>query len=140
MNRQTSSVGRNGADPFYTVTQLARDLSLTPRAIRFYEDKGLIAPRRAGNTRVYTSRDRARLVLIMRGKTLGFSLQDIKEYLDLYDMDPTQLDQLRLLQTRLRERISMLEEQQRALTLSLNELRAVEAQTVAALAEKLKQG
>ena len=140
MNRQTSSVGRNGADPFYTVTQLARDLSLTPRAIRFYEDKGLIAPRRAGNTRVYTSRDRARLVLIMRGKTLGFSLQDIKEYLDLYDMDPTQLDQLRLLQTRLRERISMLEEQQRALTLSLNELRAVEAQTVAAIAEKLKQG
>ena len=139
MNKQTTAVGRHGADPFYTVTQLARDLSLTPRAIRFYEDKGLIMPRRAGNTRVYTMRDRARLVLIMRGKTLGFTLQDIKEYLDLYDMDPTQIEQLRLLQARVRDRIAMLEEQQKALTLSLNELRAVEAQTVAAIAEKLNQ-
>jgi len=129
---------RGGPDPFYTVTQLARDLSLTPRAIRFYEDKGLITPRRAGNTRVYTSRDRARLQLIMRGKTLGFTLQDIKEYLDLYDMDPTQLDQIRLLQKRVRDRIAMLEEQQAALTQSLKELRGVEAQTVAAINEKLR--
>ncbi len=139
MNRQSISAARNGADPFYTVTQLARDLSLTPRAIRFYEDKGLITPRRAGNTRVYTLRDRARLVLIMRGKTLGFTLQDIKEYLDLYDMDPTQIEQIRLLQARVRDRIAMLEEQQKALTLSLDELRAVEAQTVAAIAAKLAQ-
>lgn len=125
-------------DPLFTVTQLGRELGLTPRAIRFYEDKGLIAPRRAGNTRVYTHRDRARLKLIMRGKTLGFSLQEIKEYLDLYDMDPTQLDQMRLLKRRVRERIALLEEQQTALTLSLQELRAVEAQTDAGIAEKTR--
>ena len=132
----TISSGLAGSDPLFTVTQLGRELGLTPRAIRFYEDKGLIVPRRAGNTRVYTNRDRARLMLIMRGKTLGFSLQEIKEYLDLYDMDPTHLDQLRLLLRRVQERIAMLEEQQTALTLSLRELRQVEAQTLSAIADK----
>jgi DNA-binding transcriptional MerR regulator len=124
------------AEARFTITQLGQELRLTARAIRFYEDKGLIAPRRAGNARVYTPRDRARLMLIMRGKTLGFSLQEIKEYLDLYDTDPTHLDQLRLLLHRVQERIGLLEEQQSALTLSLRELRQVEAQTVSAIADK----
>ncbi|MBV9755883.1 MAG: MerR family transcriptional regulator, partial [Alphaproteobacteria bacterium] len=70
-------------DQFYTVTQLSAELGVTPRAIRFYETKGLLAPRRAGTTRVYTHRDRARLILILRGKRLGFSLREIKEYLEL---------------------------------------------------------
>jgi DNA-binding transcriptional MerR regulator len=81
----------------YTVTELAKELGMTPRAVRFYEDKGLIVPRRAGTTRVYSGRDRARMILILRGKRLGFSLSTIKEYLDLYDTDITQHAQLRLL-------------------------------------------
>ncbi|WP_187294316.1 MerR family transcriptional regulator, partial [Methylobacterium sp. B1] len=59
------------SDTLYTVTQLAKDLGVTARTVRFYEDKGLLTPQRAGNTRVYTHRDRARLILILRGKRLG---------------------------------------------------------------------
>lgn len=120
-------------DTFFTVTELARELSVTPRTIRFYEDKGLIAPRRAGNIRVYTKRDRARMVLILRGKRLGFSLREIKEYLDLYDVDPSQSEQIRLLLKKVRDRMDMLEEQRVALEESLLELKEIEAQTLAVL-------
>ncbi|WP_341987511.1 MerR family DNA-binding transcriptional regulator [Azorhizobium sp. AG788] len=121
-------------DTFFSVTELARDLAITPRTIRFYEDKGLIAPRRAGNIRVYTKRDRARMVLILRGKRLGFSLREIKEYLDLYDVDPTQAEQIRLLLKKVRTRLDMLEDQRLALEESLLELKEIEEQTLAALA------
>jgi len=122
------------ADKFYTVTQLAENLGVTARALRFYEDKGLIAPRRAGNTRVYTQRDRARLILILRGKRLGFSLQEIREYLDLYDVDPSQKEQLRALLKRVRSRVAQLEEQSVALSQTLAELKDIERQTGIALA------
>jgi DNA-binding transcriptional MerR regulator len=115
------------------VTQLALDLGVTARTIRFYEDKGLISPRRAGNNRVYTLRDRARMILILRGKKLGFTLREIKEYLDLYDVDPTQAKQLRLLLTVVHDRIVQLEDQRVALDEALGELREVEAQTHNAL-------
>lgn len=121
-------------DTFFSVTELARDLAITPRTIRFYEDKGLISPRRAGNIRVYTKRDRARMVLILRGKRLGFSLREIKEYLDLYDVDPTQAEQIRLLLKKVRTRLDMLEDQRLALEESLLELKEIEEQTLAALA------
>ena len=75
-------------EPLFTVGELAAELEVTPRALRFYEDRGLIQPRRAGQNRIYTRRDRARLILILRGKRLGFSLAEIKEWLDLYDADP----------------------------------------------------
>ncbi|MGU3496551.1 MerR family transcriptional regulator [Xanthobacteraceae bacterium A53D] len=124
----------DATDAFFSVTELARDLAITPRTIRFYEDKGLIAPRRAGNIRVYTRRDRARMVLILRGKRLGFSLREIKEYLDLYDLDPSQAEQIRLLLKKVRTRLALLEEQRVALEESLTELKDIEAQTLAALA------
>jgi DNA-binding transcriptional MerR regulator len=120
-------------DVFFTVTELARDLSVTPRTIRFYEDKGLISPRRAGNIRVYTKRDRARMALILRGKRLGFSLREIKEYLDLYDLDPTQSEQIRMLLKKVRTRLEMLEDQRLALEESIIELKEIEEQTLAAL-------
>ena len=85
----------------YSVSELANDLGVTPRALRFYEDKGLIAPQRAGNTRVYTHRDRGRLMLILRGKRLGFTLSEVREWLDLYEVDPDQSAQMaRLVRTR----------------------------------------
>ena len=118
---------------FYSVTQLANDLGVTPRAVRFYEDKGLISPRRAGNNRVYTLRDRARMILILRGKKLGFSLREIREYLDLYGVDSTGAKQLRALLKAVNSRIVQLEDQRVALDETLADLREVEAQTANAL-------
>ena len=83
-------------DQFYTVPELADDLGITPRTIRFYEQKGLLNPQRAGTTRVYTRQDRAKLLLILRGKRLGFSLKEIADYLDLYGADPTQAEQIKM--------------------------------------------
>lgn len=132
--REPGSPERELTDQFYTVTQLSADLGVTPRAIRFYETKGLLAPRRAGTTRVYTHRDRARLILILRGKRLGFSLREIKEYLELYDVDRTQREQLRMLLGAVRKRIARLEDQRAALEDTLRELRDVESEAEAALA------
>ncbi len=112
----------------FSVSQIANQLGITARTIRFYEDKGLIAPCRAGTTRVYTVRDRARLMLILRGKRLGFSLREIKEYLDLYDIDLHHVVQVRKLLTAVRKRITKLQEQQVALEQSLEELVKIERQ------------
>ena len=71
-------------EALYGITQLCAEFSLTPRAIRFYEDKGLLTPRRVNGARVYTQRDRTRLKLILRAKAIGSSLDEIKQYLDLY--------------------------------------------------------
>jgi DNA-binding transcriptional MerR regulator len=117
----------------YTVTELAKELGMTARAIRFYEDKGLITPPRAGTTRVYSARDRARMILILRGKRLGFSLSTIKEYLDLYDADVTQRAQLRLLLEAVGKRRAQLVAQRQAIDDALAELADIAAQSEAAL-------
>jgi len=117
----------------YSITELARELSITPRAIRFYESKGLLQPQRVGATRVYSHRDRGRLLIILRGKRLGFSLASIKRYLDLYDAEPTHRTQLELLLAGTRERIAELEHQRQDLELALDELRDIERQTLEAL-------
>jgi DNA-binding transcriptional MerR regulator len=106
----------------YSVTELAQELGITPRAIRFYETKGLIKPRRAGTTRVYTHRDRARMQLILRGKRLGFTLADIREYLDMYEVDPTKTKQVKLLLDKIERRIDELEQQREDLETTLLEL------------------
>lgn len=121
------------SDHFYTVTQLAQELGVTARTIRFYEDRELIIPRRAGTTRVYTHRDRARMTLILRGKRLGFSLREIKDYLDLYDIDTTQIPQMRMLLKAVKTRIAQLEDQKIALDQALGDLREVERQAMTAL-------
>jgi DNA-binding transcriptional MerR regulator len=117
----------------YTVTELAAQLGMTPRAVRFYEDKGLISPRRVGTTRVFSPRDRARMILILRGKRLGFSLSTIREYLDLYDTDVTQHAQLRLLAGAVAKRRAQLLSQRQAIDEALAELDDITAQTEAAL-------
>ncbi len=122
-----------------TVTELARETGITARAIRFYESKGLLKPKRAGTTRVYTHRERGRLQLILRGKRLGFTLTDIGEYLDLYDADPTQQDQIALLLEKVNVRIQELEAQKTDLEVSLKELSNVRDQARMALATKPKR-
>src|ERR1700712_4720937 len=122
-----------GQGRLYTVTELAKELGMTARAIRFYEDKGLITPPRAGTTRVYSARDRGRMILILRGKRLGFSLSAIKEYLDLYDADVTQHAQLRVLLAGVAKRRERLVAQRQAIDESLAELADIAAQSEAAL-------
>jgi DNA-binding transcriptional MerR regulator len=120
-------------DALYSVNQLASDLGVTPRAIRFYEQQGLVAPRRAGTTRVFDRRDRARLMIVLRGKRLGFSLAEIREYLALYDSDRSHRSQMRLLLERTRERVAQLQAQRRDLDQTLAELKEIERQALAAL-------
>lgn len=121
-------------DSLYTVTQLGAELGITVRTLYFYEAQGLISPRRAGNTRVYSQRDRARMILILRGKRLGFSIKEIKEYLELYDTDPTHGRQTRVLLKAVQNRIHGLEEQRHALDETLAELRSIVLQCEEALA------
>lgn len=115
----------------YTIGDLATEFGLSPRAIRFYEDQGLLAPGRAGANRVYSRRDRARLMLILRGKRLGFSLSDIREFLDLYDVDRTKRQQMAMTLDRTRARIRDLEQQLQDITITLAELRDMEAEIAA---------
>ena len=122
-----------------TITELAREAGITARAIRFYESKGLLTPRRAGTTRIYTHRERGRLQLILRGKRLGFSLTDIGEYLDLYDADPTQHDQIVLLLDKVNNRIGELESQKADIDDTLKELSGVRAQALAAMDDESAQ-
>jgi DNA-binding transcriptional MerR regulator len=135
VHASVSNVAPN--DRLFTVTGLAAELGVTARTLRFYEDRGLIAPRRLGTTRVYTARDRARMVLILRGKRLGFSLRDIADYLDLYDADTTGVEQLRALDRAVTAQIAQLEEQRTALTQTLSELHDIAVQTKQMLAAQL---
>ena len=115
----------------FTIGELAAAFTLSPRAIRFYEDQGLLSPRRAGTQRIYTRRDRARLQLILRGKRLGFPIADIGRLLDLYDADRTQTLQMSMTLELTRARIAELEQQLADITLTLAELRDIEGEIVA---------
>jgi len=107
----------------YSIGDLASETGVTHRALRLYEDQGLLTPRRIGNQRIYSHRDRARLILVQRGKRLGFSLADIKEMIDLYAVDPAHLEQLRVTLKKASARIAELEQQQQAIAETLSELR-----------------
>ena len=107
----------------FTIRQLCVEFTCTPRALRFYEDKGLLAPARQGLNRVYSYRDRARLKLILRGKRVGFGLAEIAEILDLYEKPDGGAAQLTLARKKFAERVALLERQQADIEESLAELR-----------------
>jgi DNA-binding transcriptional MerR regulator len=109
----------------FAIADLAREFGISTRAIRFYESKGLLNPERVGSTRVFRRRDRARLILILRGKRLGFSLRDISDYLSLYEADRTQQAQVSLLVEMVDQRMMMLEQQLGDLQTTLTELREI---------------
>lgn len=129
---QESKQAPEGSD-LKGIQEVANQLDVTHRTLRFYEDKGLIEPVRVGNTRIYARRDVARMQVILRGKKLGFSIREIKEFLDLYDADPKHEEQNRLLLKRIRERLKLLEKQRVALEETVVELRHLEAETLAKL-------
>jgi DNA-binding transcriptional MerR regulator len=121
----------------YTIAELAREFELTPRAIRYYEDQGLITPARAGVQRVYTKRDRTRLKLTLRGKRLGLSLAEIRELIDMYDSAPESSQLARLLEVLARQR-AKLAQQREDIEAVLGELDAFEAQCRTLLQTKKK--
>ena len=118
------------------IAELASEFGVTTRTIRFYEDKNLITPERLGQRRIYHSRDKVRLQLIMRGKRLGFSLDEIRAMIDLYDADPTEVSQLQLFLDKLRERKAQLAGQREDIELVLAEIADREAQCERLLGEK----
>jgi DNA-binding transcriptional MerR regulator len=122
----------------FGIADLAREFDVTTRTIRFYEDKGLLAPLRKGQRRVYAPRDRVRLRLIMRGKRLGFSLDEIREMIDLYDVDPTEVTQLRHFLDKIRQRKAALVGQQKDIAETLSEMERIERQCASLLIEKEK--
>ena len=107
----------------FAIADLAKEFGISTRAIRFYEAKGLLAPERVGATRIFRRRDRARLILILRGKRLGFSLRDISDYLSLYDANRSQ--QVQLLTAKIDERLVSLEAQLEDLQTTISELREI---------------
>ena len=120
----------------FTIRELAEEFGCTHRTIRFYEDEGLLKPRRDGQRRIFSGRDRARLSLILRGRRLGFSLAEIGEMLDLYDADPGHVRQLTVALERGRTRIAQLERQRADIEAALTELKQMEAIVVGKLRDR----
>jgi DNA-binding transcriptional MerR regulator len=107
----------------YSIGDLAEEFGVTARALRFYEDEGLLAPRRHGLSRIYSKRDRARLAWILRGKRVGFSLAEIREMLDLYDRNDGRKEQRRFALQKCVERIDLLRRQRDDIDATIEELR-----------------
>jgi len=106
----------------FTIRQLTKEFSVTARTLRFYEDEGLIGPERRGQTRIYSVKDRARIILILRGRRLGFSLAEIREYLDMYDQSDN-ARQLTHARKKCEERITAFEKQKLDIDIAISELK-----------------
>ena len=123
--------------PSYSISELAKEFDVTTRTIRFYEDEGLLAPLRQGQTRIYSPRDRVLLKLILRGKRLGFSLAECRELFNLYDPAHGNITQYQTMLGKLASRRAALEQQLRDIQLMQIELDAAEARIQEALATAL---
>lgn len=106
----------------YTISELARDFGITTRTIRYYEDQGLLSPQRDGLNRVFSARDRARLQFALRGKRLGFSLGEIRELYELYDVSRGEQRQVEIFLAKLERRRMILEQQRKDVEIMLNEI------------------
>jgi len=124
----------------FTITDLAKEFGVTTRTIRHYEDEGLISPRREGTNRLFSNRDRVRLKLALRGKRLGFSLAEIRELFELYDLGRDEEKQLREFLAKLERRRVLLEQQSEDIEVMLNEITFFEGQCRKLLADKLSNG
>ena len=122
--KPAASTEREQSDADYiSIGDLAREFGVTHRALRFYEDKGLIHPKRRGQARLYTRRDRARLKLVLMGKRVGFALGEIRELLDLYDLKDGQTKQMRVALDRFTQQIDVLENQKKDIEKAITDLK-----------------
>ena len=112
----------------YSISELAKEFGITTRTIRFYESEALISPSREGRQRIYNFRDHTRLKLILRGKRLGFSLQEIREMFNLYDSEPGEVAQLSLILEKVEYRKMLLEQQLEDVQMTLSEISDFESQ------------
>jgi DNA-binding transcriptional MerR regulator len=119
----------------HTITELAKEFDITTRTIRHYEDEGLLSPRREGQNRLFSQRDRVRLKLALRGKRLGFTLAEIRELFDLYDLARDEKRQLEQFLTKLEKRRASLEQQREDIEVMLNEIAFFESQCRKLLAD-----
>ncbi|MGE0339663.1 MAG: MerR family DNA-binding transcriptional regulator [Xanthobacteraceae bacterium] len=124
-----------GSQQIFTIRDLAREFGVTARTLRFYEEKELLSPRRQGQERLYSRRDRARLKLVLMGKRVGFSLEEIRSMLDLYDLGDGRVTQLKVSYTRFNERIERLKQQRD----EIDEAIAAMQRASKSLAEMLKE-
>ena len=115
---------RSSSGKRYSIGDMCEDFAVTARALRFYEDEGLIGPERRGTARFYSDRDRARLTWILRGKRVGFSLAEIRELLDLYDVGDHQHTQMLETRERCRERVASLKRQRIDIDATIDELQS----------------
>lgn len=123
----------------FAIGELARELDITPRSIRFYEEQGLLSPTRTGQNRVYLNKDRVRLKLILRGKRLGFSLAEVKTLFDMYDSNPNSAVQLEAMLEMSEQKRAVLNQQLEDIQMLMTELDDVETRCREELAE-LKRG
>jgi DNA-binding transcriptional MerR regulator len=110
------------SDETFRIRDLVRECGVTARTLRFYEEKGLLTPRRSGQDRLYSRRDRARLKYVLMGRGVGFTLDEIREMLDLYDLGDGQTTQLKVAEGRFRERIAQLEQQKAEIERMIHQL------------------
>ncbi|WP_210396924.1 MerR family transcriptional regulator [Motiliproteus sediminis] len=121
----------------FSISQLSKEFGITTRSIRFYEDQGLLEPTRRGQNRIYSRRDRVRLMLILRGKRLGFSLAEIRELFDLYDHNPTNsAAQLRQMLAIISDKKAALEQQMKDIAVVKQELETAEQRCLDALQQQ----
>ena len=113
-------------DPVFSIADLAQEMDITTRTIRFYEDKGLLRPARRGQQRIYSRADRTRLKLVLRGKRLGWPLDDIREMIELYDTPDGERKQLEVMLQKLSNNRSVLQQQREDIDLALRELEEIE--------------
>ena len=118
----TNSVSKDNAEDLVRIGEMAKTFGVTLRTLRFYEDRGLLAPRRDGATRLYTRRDRARLKLILLGRKVGFSLREVKQIIDLYDPTGTNARQLRLALDKSDKQLARLHKQRALIDDAIGEL------------------
>ncbi|MBN8648584.1 MAG: MerR family DNA-binding transcriptional regulator [Caulobacterales bacterium] len=114
----------NKSKIFWSIGDLSNEFDVTARTLRFYEDKGLLSPIREGQKRKYTARDRARLILVLRGKRIGFSLEDLKEMLDLYDLEGGKKHQLQTALAKFKEQLLVLENQKNDIIAAIGDLKS----------------
>ncbi|MBL8579989.1 MAG: MerR family DNA-binding transcriptional regulator [Mesorhizobium sp.] len=126
----------DGQEDYTRIGDMAKMFSVTLRTLRFYEDKGLLSPKRDGSTRLYTRRDKARLKLILLGRKVGFSLRDVKQMMDLYDPNGTNIKQLRLTMDKSERQLARLQKQRVAIDEAMSELSALMTSVRNQLAER----